>query len=65
MKLSRVCIYPKDVQRITGKSEKASRRLLHVIRKALGKEAHQYITTEDFANYTGIETNLVQQYLTD
>lgn len=63
MKLSRICIYPKDVQRITGKSEKTSRRLLQKIRKSLGKEPHQYITTEEFAKYTGIEAHLIQNYL--
>ncbi|WP_282037728.1 hypothetical protein [Saccharicrinis aurantiacus] len=65
MKLTRVCIYPKDVQRITGKSEKASRRLLQKIKDNMGKEQHQFITTDDFANYTGIQNSLVQEYLTE
>ncbi|WP_282038213.1 hypothetical protein [Saccharicrinis aurantiacus] len=65
MKLSRICIYPKDVQRITGKSEKSSRRLLHKIKENIGKESHQYVTTIDFAKYTGIEEKLVQEYLND
>ncbi|WP_075604090.1 hypothetical protein [Saccharicrinis aurantiacus] len=65
MKLTRVCIYPKDVQRITGKSEKASRRLLQKIKDNMGKEQHQFITTDDFANYTGIQNSLVQEYLND
>ncbi|MBI9065111.1 MAG: hypothetical protein JEZ14_24215 [Marinilabiliaceae bacterium] len=46
VKLNRICIYPKDVQRITGKSEKSGRRLLKKIRKQLGKEKHRFITTE-------------------
>ncbi|MCU4177668.1 hypothetical protein J1N11_21475 [Marinilabiliaceae bacterium N1Y90] len=65
MKLNRLCIYPKDVQRITGKSEKASRRLLQVIKAKLGKEGHQFITTEEFALHTGIKEELVRQYLND
>ncbi|TAJ04868.1 hypothetical protein DMA11_23740 [Marinilabiliaceae bacterium JC017] len=65
MKLNRICIYPKDVQRITGKSEKSGRRLLKKIREQLGKEDHQFITTEEFAEYTGIATQLIQRYLTD
>jgi len=63
--LNRICIYPKDVQRITGKSEKSGRRLLKKIREQLGKENHQFITTEEFANYTGISLEMIQQYLTD
>jgi len=65
IKLNRICIYPKDVQRITGKSEKSGRRLLKKIREQLGKEEHQFITTEEFADYTGITSELIQQYLTD
>jgi len=63
--LKRLCIYPKDVQRITGKSEKASRRLLQAIKERLGKEGHQFITTKEFANYTGIESELIREYLVD
>lgn len=65
VKLNRVCIYPKDVQRITGKSEKSGRRLLKKIREQLGKDDHQFITLEEFANYTGISSELIQQYLMD
>ncbi len=65
VKLNRICIYPKDVQRITGKSEKSGRRLLKKIREQLGKDKHQFITTEEFASYTDIAPELMQQYLTD
>jgi hypothetical protein len=36
----RLCIYPKDVQRITGKSESFGRLLLQRIKNANGKEKH-------------------------
>jgi len=65
VRLTRLCIYPKDVQRITGKSEKASRRLLQAIKEALGKQAHQFITSDEFASYTGIQFKLIQEYLLD
>lgn len=65
MRLRRSCIYPKDVQRITGKSERSGRRLLQKIREALGKEEHQFITIEEFARYTGISPNLICEYITD
>ncbi|MCT4647222.1 MAG: hypothetical protein N4A74_19695 [Carboxylicivirga sp.] len=65
MKLTRLCIYPKDVQRVTGKSEKTSRRLLQAIKNDLGKQGHQFITLDEFAAHTGIKEELIQQYLTD
>ncbi|MCM2302987.1 MAG: hypothetical protein NDI80_10225 [Flavobacteriaceae bacterium] len=52
--LKRACIYPKDVQRITGKSYRQSLRMLQQIKRDLNKEKEQYITIEEFSNYTGI-----------
>ncbi len=65
IKTERVCIYPKDIQRITGKSEKSGQRLLQRIRKQLGKQEHQFITSEEFANYSGISLDVIQEYLVD
>jgi hypothetical protein len=47
-------IYPKDVMRITGKSERHSRELLKKIKTHLGKENHQYISIQDFCTYMGL-----------
>jgi hypothetical protein len=52
----RVCIYPKDVQRITGKSYSSSRILLIEIRKHLNKQEHHFITIDEFCNYTGLKS---------
>ncbi|ADR21226.1 hypothetical protein MATR_11450 [Marivirga tractuosa] len=65
MILKRTVIYPKDIQRITGKSERTGRRLLEKIRERRGKEKHQMITVSEFADYTGIDAETVQEYLTD
>jgi hypothetical protein len=51
----RVCIYPKDVQRITGKSYSSARLLLIEIIKHLNKQEHQFITIEEFCDYTGLK----------
>jgi len=64
-KTERVCIYPKDVQRITGKSEKSGQRLFRKIRKEGGKKDHQFITTNEFAEYSGIAIDLIKEYLVD
>ncbi len=65
MSLKRSCIYPKDVQRITGKSERSGRRLLQKIKGEMGKQEHQFVTIEEFATYTGINPDLVRQYIVD
>ena len=65
MKTQRLCIYPKDIQRITGKSERSSRRLLAEVKDYFDKAPHQLVTAAEFAEYTGLDAALVQEYLTD
>ncbi|MBX2888017.1 MAG: hypothetical protein KF829_05140 [Ferruginibacter sp.] len=60
---TRLCIYPKDVQRITGKSERYGRMLLQKIREHFQKEEHQFITIEEFCRYTGFEKEEVILFL--
>tara|TARA_X000000950_G_C13602587_1_gene531989 strand:- start:125 stop:325 length:201 start_codon:yes stop_codon:yes gene_type:complete len=59
----RACIYPKDIQRITGRSERYGRKLINKIKEYLDKEPHQFITVQDFANYSGIEEETINKYL--
>ena len=61
--INRIIIYPKDVQRITGKSERYGRQLLSKIRLQLAKESHQFISVEEFCQYTGLKSELVIRYL--
>lgn len=65
MKSNRVCIFPKDVQRITGRSERYGRLLLHQIRKHFDKQPHQFITADEFAEFTGVNIQTVKDYLKD
>jgi hypothetical protein len=60
---TRLCIYPKDVQRITGKSESYSRLLLKKIRIFFNKESHQFVTIEEFSEYTGINKQKIIEFL--
>ena len=55
----RVCIYPKDVQRITGKSYRYSRLLLIEIKKHFNKQEHQFISVIEFCQYTGLKLEQV------
>ncbi|MFH4967497.1 hypothetical protein V8G61_04755 [Gaetbulibacter sp. M240] len=63
MKVERACIYPKDIQRITGRSERYGRKLLNEIKAHYDKAPHQFITIEEFAEYTGIDERIVEEYL--
>ena len=59
----RLCVYPKDVQRITGKSERYSRMLLQKIKEKFEKEEHQFVSIEDFCNYTVLKQEHAQPLL--
>ena len=65
MQNRRVIIYPKDVMRITGKSERYGRKILKKIRERNCKEEHQYVTLEEFAKYTGLPLEIVAPFITD
>lgn len=60
---TRLCIYPKDIQRITGKSERYSRNLIHTIKTALGKAGHQILTVEEFCTYMGLPFESVKEMI--
>jgi hypothetical protein len=59
----RICIYPKDIQIITGKSERQSRNIINSIKLQNNKQKHQLVTIEEFCIYTGLELNKVMQLL--
>ena len=62
-KMERLCIYPKDIQVVTGRSERYGRNLIREIKKKFSKEQHQLVTIEEFCNYTGLSINSVRQIL--
>ena len=61
----RACIYPKDIQRITGRSERYCRKLINKIKEYLDKEPHQFVTINEFSEYSGIQLDIVNQYIKD
>lgn len=61
--MERICIYPKDVQVITGKSERWGRDIIKKIKETYNKEKHQLVTIEEFCNYTGLSHELVEKKL--
>jgi len=52
--IKRICIYPKDVVIITGKSYRQSVRLLQAIRKELQKSETDFLTIEEFCQAKGL-----------
>ena len=64
-KITRLCIYPKDIQRITGKSERYSRDIIHKIKDYLQKPDHQFVTVAEFCTYMGLPFEEVQAFITD
>ncbi|SNT17293.1 hypothetical protein SAMN05421640_2650 [Ekhidna lutea] len=63
MKLKRIIIYPKDIQRITGKSERYGRLMIKRIKEELKKDDHQLVTIHEFSHYTGIDQNLIEEFI--
>jgi hypothetical protein len=56
-------MYPKDVQLITGRSERYGRNIIASIKKRLDKEKHQLITVDEFCSYMGLEISKVEQLI--
>ena len=63
MKLERITIYPKDIQRITGRSERYGRTLIKKIRLHFNKAEHHFITIEEFCEFTGLKIDHVRQHV--
>ncbi len=61
--MNRVCIYPKDIQTITGKSERWGRDVIRKIKKEFSKESHQLVTIEEFCNYMGFQKSDVEKMI--
>ena len=56
----RICIYPKDIVIVTGKSYRQSVRLLNSVRKGLDKASTDFVTIEEFCNATGLRKEDVE-----
>jgi hypothetical protein len=63
MRLNRIIIYVKDVQRITGRTDRYARLLMKRIRIHFRKDEHQFVSVEEFCAYTGLNTDEVSAML--
>jgi hypothetical protein len=60
---NRIVIYTKDIMNITGRKERAARKLLARIRKKFNKERGDFITTYEFSQFTGIKEENLREFL--
>lgn len=60
---NRIVIYAKDIQNITGRSERTARKMLTEIRKRCNKSRGEFITIEEFCLHTGFKEKQVVEFL--
>ena len=61
----RICIYPKDIVRITGKSERYARKLLDKMKIEYSKTEYQFVSVDEFCQFTGLKIEQVQSLIID
>ena len=61
--MERQCIYPKEVQFLTGKSERYARYTIQKIKKLHNKDRHQLVTIEECCAYLGLNCENVRKRL--
>ena len=61
--MNRLCIYPKDIQVITGRSDRYGRNLIKKIKDHFSKQQHQVVTVDEFCQYLGLQQEVVVKQL--
>lgn len=61
--MNRLCIYPKDIMVITGRSDRYGRNLIKEIKHHLDKLQHQVVTVDEFCQYMGLQSDIVRKQL--
>ena len=61
----RAVIHPRDVENITGRSVRTAQHLIQTIRKFFGKQKYQFVTVSEFCQFTGLDEDLVKEFLLD
>jgi len=63
MEVKRICIYPKDIQRITGKSERYGRLLLSKVKRTQRKRITPTHNCYEFCRYTELKIEQVALFI--
>lgn len=61
--MNRLCIYPKDVMIITGRSDRYGRNLIKKIKEHFKKQQHQVVSIDEFCHYMGLQRETVIRLL--
>jgi len=61
--MKRICIYPQDIQKITGKSERQCRNIINDIKIYFKKQKHQVVTIDEFCNYMGLKQEQIIHFI--
>lgn len=62
---NRIVIYAKDVMNITGRKERAARKLLAQIRKKYKKQKGAFISIDEFCEFTSLKKESVREFLSN
>lgn len=60
---NRIVIYTKDVMNITGRKERAAKRLMAQIRKKYNKKRGGFISIDEFCEFTMLKKESVSAFL--
>ncbi|OAD90758.1 hypothetical protein A7A78_14180 [Aequorivita soesokkakensis] len=60
---TRIVIYPKDIQLLTGKSYRHALDLNKEVREYFKKQKHHLLTVYEFAQYTGVNPEIILTHL--
>lgn len=61
----RICIFPKDIQLITGRSARYGSKVINEIKAKLNKQPHQFVTIHEFAEHSGLDVELIKSFIID
>ena len=62
---NRIVIYAKDIMNITGRRERAARKLLAKIRKKYKKKRGEFISIDEFCEFTSLKKESVSTFLSN
>ena len=60
---NRIVIYAKDIMNITGRKERAARKMLAKIKKNYSKKQGELISINEFCEFTGLKEESVNKFL--
>jgi predicted pyridoxine 5'-phosphate oxidase superfamily flavin-nucleotide-binding protein len=59
----RIVVHSKDIENITGVKSRTARKILQTIRRLFQKDKNAFVTTKEFCLFTGIDEEMVNDFL--